>query len=71
MKTAGSCSQIPSTTEAILTALEALSQMDQGTVQHLPQDVLVHEFRALQLSTLEKKEVMPMVTADAVTLDEV
>ena len=71
MKTAASPSQIPATAEAILTVLEALAQMEQETVQHLPQDVLVHVFRALKLSTLEQKEVMPMITADSVTLDEV
>ena len=71
MKTAGSCSQIPTTAEAIFTVLEALAQMDQETVQHLPQDVLVLVFRALKLSTGEQKEVRPMMTADAITLDEV
>ena len=72
MKTAASSSQIPATPEAILTVLEALAQMEQETaVQHLPQDVLVHVFRALKLSVLEQKEVMPMITADSVTLNEV
>ena len=71
MKTAANSNQIPATAEEILTMLEALAQMDQGTVQLLPQDVLVHVFRALKLSMLEQKEVMPMITADFVTTDEV
>ena len=63
---------IPATAEKILTILEALAQMDQdGSVQHLPQDVLVHVFRSLKLNTLEQREVMSMVTAEFVSIDEV
>ena len=71
MKTAANNTQIPTTAEEILTVLEALAQMDQGTVQLLPQNVLLLVFRALKLSTLEQKEVMQMITADSVTIDKV
>ena len=63
---------IPATAEKILTILEALAQMDQdGPVQHLPQDVLVHVFRSLKLSTLEQREVMGMATAEFVSIHEI
>ena len=63
---------IPATAEEVLTILEALAQMDHNApVQHLPQYVLVHAFRSLKLSTLEQREVMGMVTAEFVSIDEV
>ena len=72
MKTASSMLQIPATAEEILTILKALAQMNQDfAALHLPQNVLVHVFCALKLSTLKHWEVMGMVTAEFISNEEV
>ena len=45
--------------------------MEPETVQTLPQDVLVHIFRALRLTTLEQRDVIGMITKDFTTIEEV
>ena len=71
MITAKDNSQIPAKAEEILTILESLAQMEPETVQTLPQDVLVHIFRALRLTTIEQRDVIGMITKDFTTIEEV
>ena len=72
MKTALSNEQIPAIVEEILTILEALAQMDQdSTSPHIPQDILVHIFRALKLCLPEQRDVIGLVTAERATIEEV
>ena len=71
MITAKDSSQIPAKAEEILTILESLVQMEPETFQNLPQDVLVHIFRALRRTTIEQRDVINMITKDFTTIEEV
>ena len=52
--------EIPKAAERVLSKIEALSSLKEDT-QPLPSDVTTAIFRALHLSTEEKKEVLPLL----------
>ena len=60
MAPAKSQQEIPKAAERILSMIEALSSLKEDT-QPLPSDVIMAIFRALHLSTEEKKEVLPLL----------
>ena len=58
---------VPRAAERVLRKIETLSSLVKdagGDETHLPTDVIQAVFRALHLSTQEKKEVLPYLAAD-------